>query len=454
MQYLLQQTRTVAKIGIFYGLFDLPNGDYKREELTQGILNEEDAEIKGLMGRLRSQRNVKGERLHTKQMAELGDALVANGYYYLNFNRDRLLRSEVVDGKVVMGEAEFEALIFFRETHLPVEIMRKLAEISGKHVPILFIDSLPTRQSGFKDWETNDITVKAVCQAISQAHRSLLSTPQLVPYLRAAGIEPQLRFGTERPDIGWIQKRSRESRGQLVMVRNRTAQPTSAELSFPGLSLQPYELVAMTGTIQQVPFEALENGDVHISVPLEAYQSRVIGLAPPETVSRYPKPPQQVLSTDGEVVQEIVDWHIELAKRNVDGTMQRVQASFEVPQDWRDHPVLRTCSGPAEYRAEFNLDESDWDAACRCYLDFERVCDVATVTVNGTIYDPLLLPPWQVDVTDALKPGLNCIQVTLETTYRNLLVGYGNQGSKRYKQFKKQTWMPSGLVGKVTLRKG
>jgi hypothetical protein len=352
-----------------------------------------------------------------------------------------------------MGEAEFEALIFFKETHLPVEIMRKLAEISGKHVPILFVDSLPTRQSGFKDRETNDITVRALCQAISQTHQSLLSAAQVVPYLRSAGIEPQLRFRIARHDIGWIHKRSRESREQLVMVRNRTKERTSIELALPGLGLQPYELVAMTGEIRQIPFESLEEGEVRLSLTLEAYQSRVIGLAPPETVSRYPAPPQLALFTDGEVVQEIANWQVELAKRNVDGTMHRVQASFEAPQDWRDHPVLRTCSGPAEYRAEFNLDESDWDVACRFYLGFERVCDVATVTVNGTSYDPLLLPPWQVDVTDALKPGRNSISVTVETTYRNLLVGYGNQGSKRYKQFKKQTLMPSGLVGKVTLHK-
>ena len=454
MQYLLQQSKTVAKVGIFYGHFDFPNGNYKREEMTRGVLDEQDSQLK--VGRLASilmGDKAVGERLHVKEMAELGDLLVANGYYYLNFNRDRLLQARVGDGKVIMGEAEFEALVFFKETHLPFEIMTKLEEISKPGIPIVFVESLPVRQSGFKDWEANDPIVQAVCEKISQKHVSRLENRQeVIPFLRSAGVEPQLRFAAPDPNIGFIHKRLRENHEQFVMIRNRTNKLTATEFTMPAAGLHPYELDAITGEVFQVAFESQGHGEIRLSVPLEAYQSRVIGFASPDTVAQYEQPPFKDLSDQGQVVQEITGWQLDLVKRNVDGSHRPIQEHFQTPEDWREHPKLRECSGPAEYQARFELPEGTLEPNCRYVLDFERVCDVATVTLNGVGFAPLLLPPWRLDITNALKPGPNHIQITVETTLRNLLVGYANRGNKLYKQYRKQTLMPSGLVGKVTLR--
>ena len=456
MQHLMQETKTVAGIGIFYGLFDMPNGYYKREELTQGILDEDDGEYKSnrIVDMILGGNDAEGERLYVKEMAELGDDLVANGYYYLNFNRDRLLQAEVVDGKVIMGEAEFEALIFFKEMHLPFEIIGKLAELSEQGIPILFVESLPYRQSGFKDWENNDPIVKSTCKTISQKHQSLVNNADdVVPFLRSAGVEPQLRFDAPDPHIGFIHKRSRKNDEQFVMVRNRMKKLTTTQFLLPGVGLIPYELDAMRGEVYQVAYESHDDGNIHLTLPLEAYQSRVIGFASPDVVAQYPQRPQPPLSNQGELVQEIGDWQLNLSKRNVDGTHQTIQAIYQTPEDWRQHDELKICSGPADYEAEFELSEGSLEPDRQYYLDFARVCDVATVTLNDVEFAPLMLPPWQVNITKALKPGLNRIRVKVETTYRNLLVGYANDGSKLYKQYKKQTLMPSGLIGKIVIKK-
>jgi hypothetical protein len=387
-------------------------------------------------------------------MAELGDLLVANGYYYLNFNRDRLLQARVGDGKVIMGEAEFEALVFFKETHLPFEIIAKLKEISERRIPIVFVESLPARQSGFKDWETNDPIVQSACERISQKYDSRLEgADDVIRFLHSAGVEPQIRFAAPEQEIGFIHKRSRDNGEQFLMVRNRTKKLTMAEFTMPGAGLHPYELDAMSGEVFQVAFESQDDGEICLTVPLEAYQSRVIGFASPDTVAQYKRPPLQVRSDQGQVVHEITGWQLDLVKRNVDGSHRPIQVHYHTPEDWREHPELRECSGPAEYQARFELPEGTLEPHHRYVLDFERICDIATVTLNDVGFAPLLLPPWQLDITDALKPGLNHVQIRVETTLRNLLVGYANRGSKLYKQFKKQPLMPSGLVGKVTVRK-
>ena len=44
-QYLFQRSRTSTRVGIFYQLFDYPNGNYIREELVQGVLDDQDAQM-------------------------------------------------------------------------------------------------------------------------------------------------------------------------------------------------------------------------------------------------------------------------------------------------------------------------------------------------------------------------------------------------------------------------
>jgi hypothetical protein len=456
IQYLMQETKTISRVGIFYGLFDFPNGDYKVEELTKGVLDETDAQV--LTGILRdantSRGKPKGERLYVREMAELGDILVANGYYYLNFNRDRLLKATMTDGKVIMGEGEFETLVFFKETHLPFEIMAKLEEIASHNIPIIFIEHLPTRQSGFKDWELNDQKIKTTCESISNQYNSLLlKSEQIIDYLTSVNIDPQLRFPTPYPAIGFIQKNSRVSNEQVIMLRNRSNKFSTTEFSLPQTELLPFRLDAFTGESFRLPFDTLPGGEILIRVHLEAYQSIVIGLASKEITSHYSHEPMPILSNQGVIIKEISNWNLNLSQRNVDGTTQPVQVSFITPEDWRTHKILRKCSGPAKYSTEFNLNSNEVDPKHKYILVFDRVCDIATVTVNDTKFDPILLPPWQVNITSAIQGGSNSINVIVETTYRNLLVGYANSGSKLYKQYKKRPLMPTGLIGKVSLWK-
>lgn len=454
MQYLLQTSKTVAKVGIFYNLFDFPNGNYKREELTEGVLNEDDPKSSSLMDRLMNSGEISGERQYIKEMAALGDTLVANGYYYLNFNRDRLLNAQTIDGKVVMGEAEFEALIFFKETHLPIEMVDKLADLSAQGAPILFVESLPVRQSGFLDWETNDRRVKTVCESISETEKSFLGSAEaVVPHLQSIGVDPQLRFTKPSPAIGFIHKKSRQSDEQFVMLRNRSRQLVAAAFGLPGIDLQPYELDALSGQVNGLSGIKREEGEMRIVVPLEPYQSRVIGFAPPEVVRTYAKPAPQILSNQGTQVAEIGGWRVALSKREMDGSYRKIKIHLESLIDWRAHQELSACCGPAEYLANLTLPQGEPDSKRRYFLRFDWVYEIATVTLNQRTFDPLLLPPYQVEVTEAIQPGENQIKVVLETTYRNLLVGYGNAGSKLYKSYKKKDLAPAGLIGKAVLVK-
>ena len=179
-QYLLQRSRTSTRVGIFYQLFDYPNGNYIREELVQGVLDDQDAQMpkeNGIAAMIMSSKtDVVGDRKWIQETAALAGALVAAGHYPIYFNEDRLLRSHIEGKAVVMGEAAFEALIFYRERSLTVEVAEKLREIAAAGIPILFVRGRPIAPPAMR------ITISAIspCRRRSQPSMAVIAPTRSV----------------------------------------------------------------------------------------------------------------------------------------------------------------------------------------------------------------------------------------------------------------------------------
>jgi hypothetical protein len=76
-------------------------------------------------------------------------------------------------------------------------------------------------------------------------------------------------------------------------------------------------------------------------------------------------------------------------------------------------------SGRAIYRKTFELPEAF--VGQRVFLEPEMVDDVLEVTVNGRSAGVRLWTPYQVEITDLLKPGENTLDLRVANTLVNLL---------------------------------
>jgi len=59
----------------------------------------------------------------------------------------------------------------------------------------------------------------------------------------------------------------------------------------------------------------------------------------------------------------------------------------------------------------------------RILLEMDKVRDIADVRVNGKSVGLVWAPPYQIDVTAALKPGENRIEIAVTNEWTNRLVG-------------------------------
>jgi len=94
-------------------------------------------------------------------------------------------------------------------------------------------------------------------------------------------------------------------------------------------------------------------------------------------------------------------------------------------------------------------------------LDLGKVNDIATVRVNGQDLGTLWLPPYRLDITSAVKPGANTLEVEVVNTWNNRLVGDAALPLEQRRTLltaptvrKNSPLMPAGLIGPVTTQRG
>jgi hypothetical protein len=92
---------------------------------------------------------------------------------------------------------------------------------------------------------------------------------------------------------------------------------------------------------------------------------------------------------------------------------------------WTEHadPGVKHFSGTATYVHEFELPAAASGANRLFYLDLGRVKNLAEVTLNGKDLGVLWKPPFRVNVTGALQPGTNRLEIRVTNLWPNRLIG-------------------------------
>ncbi|MEO3405435.1 glycosyl hydrolase [Mucilaginibacter sp. CAU 1740] len=125
---------------------------------------------------------------------------------------------------------------------------------------------------------------------------------------------------------------------------------------------------------------------------------------------------------------------------------------------WKDIDMPeegKAFSGTATYTTTF--DATGADVANSFILNLGKVAMIAKGTVNGKDVGTVWSTPYQLDISKALTPGKNTLQVEVTSTWFNRLVYDANQPEEKRKTWtidgpsKDEQLRTSGLLGPVTL---
>ena len=115
-------------------------------------------------------------------------------------------------------------------------------------------------------------------------------------------------------------------------------------------------------------------------------------------------------------------------------------------------------SGTATYIKDVQAPPAWFRPGARLLLDLGKVKEIAEVSVNGKPVGLAWRSPFRVDVTDALKPGANRLEVRLTNLWANRMIGDAQPGVEKpytfslFKPYTKDSpLLESGLLGPVSL---
>ena len=246
----------------------------------------------------------------------------------------------------------------------------------------------------------------------------------------------------------------RDGDAEIYFVANQgTGAVKGVELSFRVVGKQPELWDPVTGQTRDAATFHQEAGRTHVPWDFEPQGSIFVVFRRPIAADA-----SATATGNSPVCREPVTlanpWNVSFTP----GWGAPESVRFETLADWsrRPEPGIKYYSGTAVYRTTF-----DWNAAGAgdVMLDLGDVAVIAGVKLNGVDCGVAWTPPYRLDITHALRPGPNELEVRVANTWANRLIGDEHlaPAARRtwttYHSFTKNSpLVQSGLLGPVTIQ--
>ncbi|MBV9340351.1 MAG: glycoside hydrolase, partial [Acidobacteria bacterium] len=264
-------------------------------------------------------------------------------------------------------------------------------------------------------------------------------------------VGPDFGYTRPEPDTSLLFVHRKLSDSDLYFVDNRSDrfENLSATFRMEGKAAELWH--ADSGKIEPASYYTAEG---RTTVPLY--------LAPWETVFVVFRSPAEAPSRTLPVVIETslatIDAPWELSFPPGQGAPPT--ARFDKLTPWNDNADegIKYFSGTATYTTAVDASGSWFRPGAQLWLDLGAVKNLAEVLVNGKSLGIVWKQPYRIDVTPALKPGTNSIQIKVTNGWANRIIGDRQPNAKQAytftsPKFYKATsplW-PSGLLGPVAI---
>jgi hypothetical protein len=346
------------------------------------------------------------------------------GHDYDFINADAILNLLTVrDGRLVLpGGNDYAALILPESVTMRPAVARKIQELARNGAKI--IGSKPTRSPSYQDYPDCD------------AETRRFATWNTLPDAAALALPPDV---IAPPDILWTHRRTPDA--DVYFISNQADKDRSETLSFR-VAGRPASLWNPVSAEIQAVDHIEEGGSSSVTLRLPPLGSVfvVFGSAVRDSGSAD-------LARDLEVAVS-GPWTVEFPTDKI--TMRELVGWNTWEQD-----EIRHHSGAAMYSTEVDIPAP----GRRVILDLGRVESLATVTINGKSFPTLWTHPYQIDLTEAVKPGRNALRVEIVNSWYNRLAGdAGRSAGQRRSILTDDPFKPgaalqtAGLLGPVRLQ--
>lgn len=397
------------------------------------------------------------------KMTGVTDPPLPKGYSFDYINAEVIHeRVKVEGGKMVLPDGmSYRLLVLPQLETMRPELLLKIKNLVWEGAAIL--GPAPLRSPSLENYPDADNKVRKLAaelwgdvdgknvKSAKYGKGTVMSGMDMKTALNRLDIIPDFELQEGDPVL-YIHRTTTE--GDIYFVSNQSEEKISLAPAFRVTGKQPEYWDPVTGKVRDLPQYIQGDKTTTLTIKLAPLQSAFV-------VFRKAAEKQSSGSNTNFPEQDIVlkiksPWKVHFDPE-MRGPAEPVH--FNQLVDWteRMEDSIKYYSGTAIYHNTFNID--NLSPGKRIFLNLGDVKVMAKVKVNGIDAGGVWTAPWQVDITNAVKPGENDLEIQVVNTWVNRLIGDSKLPAEDRK-----TWTnvnpyhpdsplePSGLIGPVTLQ--
>lgn len=330
--------------------------------------------------------------------------------------------------------------------HMPLAVLKKISDLVGAGA--IVVGAKPIESPSLAD---DPAEFKALADRLwsGTTGKGKVLTGSLAEALGTLKVAPDFDYTKPQADTELAFVHRKLTDGELYWVSHRNPRSEEVEATFRVRGKAPELWHAETGKVEPASYRVL--GD-RIVVPLSLGASDAVFVV-------FRKPATATSRTIARLVETKLasvagPW--EVAFQPERGAPAKVTLPALV--SWHEHsdPGVKYFSGTGTYTKTLQAPADWFQTGSRLMLDLGDVKNIAVVSLNGKALGTYWKAPFRVDVTSALKPGANSLEVKVINLWVNRLIGDQQPNvAKKFTYTAQQFYsansplLPSGLIGPV-----
>ena len=381
---------------------------------------------------------------------------------------------------LALGPNQYSAVVLPNVERLPLATLQKLVSFARQGGVVIATRRLPALLASYQSTEAERKQFKAWQEALFTGAKPLAHfvandeqlgaklserlLPEVQLFHAAERLKPDVRLSSAAQDIGLVHRRTTDA--DIYFLVNSSNKTQDIEAFFWTRAMHVERWNPHTGEIASWPGFPDARGGIHVPLTFAPYESIALVISEREVHD----------ASQSEAFQQSLDlskdWRV---------SIKQTRQTLEQLRSWTDDATTRFYSGTATYEKEINLSSDFVKAARTIRLAFEGgqavpitprkngmrawydapVRDAAVVYVNDQRAGSVWCPPFTLDISKFLKPGVNRFRIVVGNTAINHLAGtklpdYKEVHQRYGERFQPQDMenlqpLPSGLLGTIRL---
>jgi hypothetical protein len=382
---------------------------------------------------------------------------IPEGYNYDFVNSDALINQLSVDRGMIVTPSgmRYHLLMLDKNSrHMPLAVLLKIRDLVNAGAVVA--GPRPVDSPSLAD---DQVQFKAVVNLLWPPDNGvnifgkgrIISGKSAGDVLKEINIAPDFKYKKtdDKTSLLFVHRNLPEA--DLFWVNNRNNRNEDIEASFRVKGREPEIWHPETGKIEPASFKIAEG---RTTVPLHLVSNDAVFIvfrkSTGTTQRIIPRPEEKLVS------QVSVPWSISFQP----GRGAPSQITTDTLGSWSasSDPGVKYFSGTGTYTADLKASDNWFSKDTGLWLDLGDVKNLAQVLVNGKDLGIVWKKPFRVNVSEALKPGINKLEIRVTNLWVNRLIGDQQPGVRNKITYTTQAFykadsplLPSGLLGPVEI---